>query len=200
MTLQTHKRTLFTAIALGLLLAVAFPREAKAQRLAVKTNVLSWAALTPDIGLELVVGNRTSIAVSAFGTYAPLKNYPIKLVAIQPEFRYWFNGRPLTREYIGVCAFGATYDLTLPAGADRANIFKGDAVAVGLTGGYVFSLGKRWNFELSGGTGLMLFRQKQYFEGDNYEDYFVGVNSSPNTWGYKIFPVKLAATFIYIIR
>lgn len=200
MTQQTHKRKLFTAMALGLLLAVAFPREAKAQMLAVKTNALSWVALTPDIGLEVVVGDHTSVALSAFGTYAPLKNYPIKLVALQPEFRYWFNGRPLTREYIGICGFATTYDLTLPAGPDRANIFKGDAFAIGLSGGYSFSLGKRWNFELSGGTGIMLFRQKQYFEGDNYDEYFPGVNSKPNTWGYKIFPVKLAATFVYIIR
>jgi len=200
MTLQTHKRTLFAVLALVLCLTVAFPRQARAQRLAVKTNALSWVALNPDIGIEVVTGNRTSIAVSAFGTYMPLTHFPMKMLVLQPEFRYWFNGRPLTREYIGLCAFGATYDLTFPAGEDQANIFKGDAVALGITGGYVFSLGKRWNFELSGGAGLMLFRQKQYFEGDNYEDYFVGTNTSPNTWGYKIFPVKLAATFIYIIR
>lgn len=199
MTKQTHKRNLFTVLAWGLLLLAAFPQVGRAQRLAVKTNVLSLAAMTPDLGLEVVVGERTSVAFSAFGHYHPY-GLNSKLLVLQPEFRFWFNGRPLTREYVGVAAFAATYDMALSTGADRANVFRGDALAVGVSGGYVFNLGKRWNFELSGGTGLLLFRQKQYFDGDSYEDYFAGENTAPNTRGYKLFPVKLAATFIYIIR
>lgn len=199
MTLQTHKRNLFTAFVLVLVLLVAFPRQGKAQRLAIKTNVLSLAALTPDLGLEVVVGERTSIALSVFGHWNPY-GLSSKLLVIQPEYRLWFNGRPLTREYVGFTAFAATYDMALPTGPDRANVFRGDAVAVGVTGGYVFNLGKRWNFELAGGAGLLLFRQKQYFNGDSYEDYFAGENTAPNTWGYKLFPCKLSATFIYIIR
>ena len=199
MDLQTHKRNLLTAVAVGLLLLVAFPREAGAQRLAIKTNALALAAMTPDLGLEVVVGERTSVAFSAFGHYRPY-GLDSRLLVLQPEFRFWFNGRPLTREYVGLTAFAASYDMKLPTGADRANVFRGDAIAVGVTGGYVFNLGKRWNFELSGGTGVLVFRQKQYFNGDSYEDYFAGESTVPNSWGYKLFPVKLAATFIYIIK
>ena len=199
MTKQPHKRVFFTALALALLLLQAFPQQGKAQRLAVKANALTWAALTPDLGLEVVVGERTSVALSVFGHYNPY-GLNSKLLVVQPEYRLWFNGRPLTREYVGFTAFAATYDMALSTGADRANVFRGDALAVGLTGGYVFNLGKRWNFELAGGTGLLLFRQKQYFNGDSYEDYFAGENTAPNTWGYKLFPAKLSASFIYIIR
>lgn len=199
MTTYTHKRTVLMALALVLVLALAFPRQARAQRLAIKTNALSWAALAPDLGLELVTGERTSIALSAFGTYNPF-NLPYQLLVLQPEFRFWFNGRPLTREYVGIAAFAASYDLSLPAAGDRANVFRGDGIAVGLSGGYVFNLGKRTNFELSGGTGVLVFRQKQYLANDNYEEYFVGEHSEPNTSGYKMFPVKLAATFIFIIK
>ena len=186
-------------LTLVLLLLPVIGEEAAAQRLAVKTNALSWAALTPDLGVEIVTGDRTSAAVSVFGTSEPF-SLPYRLLAVQPEWRYWFNGRPLTREYVGVTALAARYGLTLPADGTRANVFRGDALTLGLSGGYVFSLGKRWSFELSGGTGLMLFRQKQYLSTDNYEHYFVEEISQPNTWGYKLFPVKLAATFIYIIR
>lgn len=196
---MSHKRNILTALALVALLAVAFPRQGAAQRLAVKTNVLSWAAMTPDLGVEIVTGERTSLSLSFFGTDQPF-NLPWQLLAVQPEFRFWFNGRPLTREYVGVSTFGARYAVTLPAGADRENVFRGDAVAAGLSGGYVFNMGKRWNFELSGGTGLLFFRQKRYLSTDKYDDYFVEEISKPNQWGVKLFPVKLAATFIYIIR
>ncbi len=201
MTRQTHKRSthFLMAVALGLLLAAVFPRTAAAQRLAVKTNALSWVALTPDIGLEMVTGERTSVSVSVFGTYRPF-GLPEKVLAVQPEFRFWFNGRPLTREYVGVCAFAATYDLVLGARTGKSNVFRGDALALGVSGGHIFNLSTRWNLELSAGTGLMLFRQKQYLDGDNYEEYFIGERTAPNTWGYKLFPVKLAATFIYIIK
>lgn len=185
--------------ALGLLLAVAFPRTAAAQRLAVKANALSWAALSPNLGLEVITGERTSVALSVMGTWKPF-GLPEKVLALQPEFRFWFNGRPLTREYVGICAFATTYDLVLGTGTRQTNVFRGDALALGVSGGHVFNMGKRWCFELSGGVGVMLFRQKQYFDGDNYENYFIGERTAPNNWGYKLFPVKLSACFIYIIK
>ena len=182
-----------------LVLSAAFCREGRAQRLAVKTNALSWAALAPDLGLEIVTGERTSLSLSVCGTDMPF-SLPYQLFVIRPEYRFWFNGRPLTREYVGLSAFGARYAITLPAGTGRANVFKGDGLAAGVSGGYVFNLSKRWNFELSGGTGLLLFRQKQFFSTDSYEQYFVEEVSKPNTIGYKLFPVNLSATFIYIVR
>ena len=182
-----------------LVLSAAFCREGRAQRLAVKTNALSWAALAPDLGLEIVTGERTSLSLSVCGPDMPF-SFPYQLVVIRPEYRFWFNGRPLTREYVGLSAFGARYAITLPAGTGMANVFKGDGLAAGVSGGYVFNLSKRWNFELSGGTGLLLFRQKQFFSTDSYEQYFVEEVSKPNTIGYKLFPVNLSASFIYIVR
>jgi len=195
--MQTRKP--FIIMALALALALVLPGECKAQRLAVKTNALSWAALAPDLGLEIVTGERTSLSLSVSGTNMPF-GLPYQLFVIRPEYRFWFNGRPLTREYVGISAFGTRYALTLPAGTGRANVFKGDGIAAGVSGGYVFNLSKRWNFELSGGTGILFFRQKQFFSTDNYEQYFVEEVSKPNTIGYKLFPVNLSATFIYIIK
>ena len=74
------------------------------------------------------------------------------------------------------------------------------SAGIGLTGGYVFSLGKRWNLELSGSFGLLWFRQKQYYVHDNYDDYFVDEAVKTNARGYKLFPVKLGVTFSYIIK
>ena len=194
--------TLLTAVSLCLLPAF----RAEAQQVAVKTNLLSWTLATPDLGVEMISGEHTSLALSVFGhsyekgILCP-KEQGSKLVVVQPEFRYWFNGRPLTREYVGISAFWASYDTHAPFhGQDRVQYYDGDALALGLSGGYVFTLGKRWGLELSGGTGLVLFRQKHFWEGDNYNAYFDGRVSEPNSWGYMIFPVKLAVSLIYIIK
>lgn len=190
MHFSTHIRL---TILLGLCLFLSVGK-AQAQQVAVKTNLLSLAAMTPDLGLELVTGEHTSVAISAFGHIRPY-GMTSRLAVIQPEFRYWFNGRPLTREYIGVAAFGAAYDMTV-----AGHVYAGNAIAAGVSGGYVFNLSRRWGLDISAGTGILVFRQKLYREGDRYDEYFQGETTLTNSTGYKIFPVKAAVTFIYIIK
>lgn len=190
MHFSTHIRL---TILLGLCLFL-FAEKAHSQQVALKTNLLSLAALTPDIGLELVTGEHTSVAVSAFGHIRPY-GIESRMAVVQPEFRYWFNGRPLTREYIGLAAFASAYDMTI-----GGHVYAGNAIAAGISGGYVFNLSRRCGLELSAGTGVLVFRQKLYREGDRYDEYFQGKTSTANSRGYKLFPVKAAVTFIYIIK
>lgn len=181
------------AVILLVILFLAAP-ALRAQQFAVKTNALSLAFMTPELGAEIVTGEHTSFAFTVMGNYHPWGK-DIRLILVRPEFRYWFNGRPLTREYVGVGAFATAYDINL---AER--IYKGNALAFGLTGGYVFTLGKRLNLELSGGTGVLIFRQKQYLRDDRYEQYFTGERSAVNATGYRLFPIKLEVSISYIIK
>ncbi len=181
--------TLVFAAVLALLLC----SEAAGQQLAVKANALSWIAGTPDVGLELITGEKTSVGMSVFGHYKPY-GIDSSVAALQPEFRFWFNGRPLTREYVGLCGIGAIYDMHF-----NACTYQGSALGLGLSGGYLFNLGSRWSLDLSFGTGLVWFRQKEYRDTDRYNDYYKGTVSPVNNQGYKIFPVKLAVSFVYII-
>lgn len=187
-------RRLLSGIIFPLLMLCVSSHEADAQQVAVKTNVLMWAGMTPNLGFEIVTGEHTSVDLGAFGHFKP---YGInsKIVGLQPEFRYWFNGRPMIREFIGIGALMTIYDITW-----KNTVYDGDAVGLGITGGYVFSLGKRWNLELSGSFGFMYFYQKQYFSNDNYDDYFVDEAVRTNAQGYKMFPVDLGITFSYIIK
>lgn len=168
--------------------------EARAQHLAIKTNVLMDAALVPNMGLEFVTGEHSSMDLSVFGSHMPYGQH-CTMLGLQPEYRFWFNGRPMIREYVGVSALLTTYDIGL-----GKQVYDGDAAGLGITGGYAFLIGKRWNLELSGGFGVLLFHQKQYYKEDNYDDYFVDEAIKANTWGYKLFPIKLGVTFSYIIR
>lgn len=169
-------------------------QEAKAQQIAVKTNALYWLALTPNISCEVVTGEHTSVDIHAMGHWRPF-GLDSKLFAFQPEFRYWFNGRPMTREFVGANLMFASYDIMA-----SGYVYNGNAVMLGLSGGYIFTLSDHWNLELCGGFGVLGFLQKQHFVHDNYDDYFVDEAVKANSIGYKLFPAKLGVTFSYIIK
>lgn len=179
---------------IALLFALFSSTEARAQQVAVKVNGLMCAAFTPNIGCEVVIADNSSVDLSVFGHYKPFGIHS-SILGIQPEYRYWFNGRPMIREYVGATMLYSSYDMTF-----SKQVFDGDGLGFGLTGGYVFSFGKRWNLELSGGFGFFFFHQKQYYKGDNYDDYFVDEAVKANSWGYELVPIKLGVTISYIIK
>lgn len=191
--MKLFRKILSITVLLLSLLCLAQQR-ASAQQVAVKANALMWGALTPNLGVEVVTGEHTSVHFSAFGNKNPY-GQKMQIIGAQPQFRYWFNGRPMTREFIGAGALVTTYDINW-----KDNVYDGDAVGLGFVGGYVFSLGRRWSLELSGSFGVMYFHQKQYHLNDNYDDYFVDEAVRTNARGYKLFPVDLGVTFIYIIK
>lgn len=191
--MQKYSYTLILRSALFLALLCGLP-ALHAQQVAIKTNGLMLAAMMPNLGCEFVVGERSTVDISAFGSVNIYGN-KAKILGVQPEYRYWFNGRPMTREYVGISVLGVTYDITW-----SNRIYEGDAAGAGLSFGYVLNLGKRLNVEFTGGCGLVYFRQKQYYVGDNYDDFAeYGVNSA-NAKGYKILPLKLGVSITYILK
>lgn len=165
-----------------------------AQQVAVKTNGLMLLTGLPNLGCEFVTGEHTSVDMTLFGGYKPYgKN--IKIIGVQPELRYWFNGRPMVREYLGIAALGTTYDIQW-----GENIYKGDAFGLGVTMGYSLILNKRWNVEFYAGFGAVYFRQKQYYTHDNFEDYEANNVGKANAYGYKLLPTKLGVSISYIIK
>ena len=173
--------------ALIFFLFVLLSLPAAAQRMAVKTNLLYLATGTPDLGAELVVGERISLSFSVFGSRNPYwrdkslgEETVTRFIALQPEVRYWFNGRPLTRFYAGVNLLASAYDYPF-----RERVYQGNAAGAGLTVGYVFNLTRKLDLELSTGAGLLLYRGKREEEFTN---------------GYKLCPQKLGVTLVYIIK
>ena len=178
-------------VAVGLVLS---SYKAEAQQIGVKTNALMWTVFTPNVGCEVVVGERSSVDLMLFGHDRPL-GVDSQLFAIQPEYRYWFNGRPMIREFVGATLMAADYAMTI-----NNRHYDGYAFSAGLIGGYAFSLGVDWRLELSGGLALLFFNHKQHYAHDNYDDYFIEEPVRANAWGYKLFPAKVGVTFTYIIK
>lgn len=177
-----------------LLISFWAQQELHAQQVAVKSNGLMWLAMMPNVGCEFVAGERSTVDLSVFGSVSIYGN-EAKIVGVMPEYRYWFNGRPMTREYIGVAALGTTYDITW-----GEKIYQGDAGGLGLTFGYVMNLSKRLNVEFSGGCGLVYFQQKQYFVNDSFDDYTGTGTVQTNANGYKILPIKLGVSITWILK
>lgn len=164
------------------------------QQIAIKSNGLYWLATTPNVGFELVTGEQTSLDLSLAMTSKVWAN-DCKMVVLQPEWRYWFNGRPMVREYIGIAALGANYDITW-----GNHTYDGDAFGAGVTMGYALPLGKRLNIEFYVGFGAVYFRQKQYYVDDNYSDFIENEALQVNSSGYKLIPIKLGVSISYIIK
>lgn len=166
--------------------------RAAAQQFIIKTNALSFVAGTPSLGIEGVIGERTSVELSFMGHYKPY-GYNSRLILCQPELRYWISGRPLTRAFVGVTLAAARYSTDF-----KQYNYDGYSLVAGVTGGYAFSLGKRWNLELTAGMGIAGFLHDRSALRDNR--YVDGDADRYNSWGYKIVPVKLGVNFSYIIR
>ena len=179
--------------ALPLLLLLGSFTALHAQQIAVKTNGLMFAAMMPNVGCEFVVGERSSIDISAFGAVNIYGN-KAQMMGLMPEYRYWFNGRPMTREFVGISALGTSYDITW-----GDNIYQGDTAGAGVTFGYALNLSKRLNVEFHGGFGAVYFKQKQYYKNDNLEDYTNGT-AQANATGYKLLPIKIGVSISYIFK
>lgn len=182
-------RILFLAI-----MCLATSQNVASQQVAIKTNALMWLGTIPNLGCEIVTGERTSLDLSAFVGYKPYKK-DIKIVGIQPEFRYWFNGRPMVREYIGISALATSYNIKW-----GENRYSGDAGGIGLTIGYSLNIMKRMNLEFYGGFGVIAFQHKQYNIHDNLDDYAADGLGKVNAHGYKLLPTKLGISISYIIK
>ena len=85
--------------------------SAKAQMLAVNTDMLLDVMMTPNAGVEVVVGERTTLGGHIFGNYKPWGK-DVKMVGVQPEYRYFFSGRPLHKFFVGAAGLIANYDIT----------------------------------------------------------------------------------------
>lgn len=167
----------------------------KAQMLTVKTNVALDAIKAPNLGLEMTTGNHTALSLSVFYADNPLIANDSRVSAIQPEWKYYFSGRALHSHYIGIGAIGADYKIHW-----KNKNYDGNAVGLGLTFGYVWNISKRWNIDFHAGLGAITYKQKEYYDGDNYEDYAIDGKELANSKGYYLLPTDFGISLAYIIR
>lgn len=160
-----------------------------AQRIAIKTNALYWAASSPNLGLEMRINRHLTFNLE--GTFNRLKigKYDTRAEVFTPEMRYWFSARPQAGHFIGFTALAANYDLLL-----KHQRHDGDAFGAGLTYGYSFVLSRHWSLEATIGVGALYRREK------NYNESSETVPTEINFKKWQPFPLKAGLNFVYIIK
>lgn len=143
--------------------------EEPRHRMALKTNLLYYAALLPNLELEWLINNHWSVLIE--GNYAGWSNQSAnkcyQLGSFGPEARYWINPKaPWHGMFAGVFASGGFYDLQ-----NGKNGAQGEGVMTGLSFGYMWPIARNWSMEASLGAGYMYTRYREYEPRDSHFVY-----------------------------
>lgn len=174
----------------------------KAQQVAVKTNLLyGVATLTPNLGVEIGLGERTTLdlvgSYNWFNLNGTVKNNK-KLAhwMVQSEFRYYLCKR-LNGHFFGVHGLFSHYniadhELPLLFGAgSKAFRYEGTAMGAGLSYGYRFAFSEHWGAEASIGLGYA------YLSYDKYNCYKCSQKVESNANRHYFGPTKAALSLVY---
>ena len=158
------------------------------RHLAFRANLLRWATLTPDLGLEWRINRHVGILVNGSWTSWSWndKNRRYALWEVAPEVRYYIGKEKCG--YIGAMYKAGAFNYKLSATGKQ-----GDLMGGGITGGYQLQLNKALSLDFNLGLG--------YIHAD-YEKYNVidGVRvrngkETKNWWG----PVHAGVTLTWNI-
>lgn len=167
------------------------------QKIAVKTNALYWATATPNLGVELGLGKRITLDIAAgYNPFTFSDNRKWKHYLIQPELRYWlcerFNGH-----FFGLHTGYMNYNvgkIPLLYSKDAKNHrYEGWMTGVGLSYGYQWMLGGRWNIEATLGLGYI------HTSYTRYDPDKCGECDGKYTRNYFA-PTRAAISIIYLIK
>lgn len=150
--------------------------SAEQPTLSIRGNLLRWATLTPDLGLEWRIS--PSVGFLAHGTWTSWSwdnlNRRYALWEVAPELRYYIGKGK--RGYIGAMYKVGEFNYKLAAVGKQGNLMAG-----GITGGYMLRLNKSFALDFSLGAGYIHVDYDKY-EVINSVKVRRG-NESKNLWG-----------------
>lgn len=130
-------------------------------RWSLKTNVIPWLAMIPNITGEVRLN--THIAVDLGLWWCPWKisdKYSLKIFAILPEGRWWINDEA-TGHFFDVHLTCAWFNLRF--NNDRYQDTDRPLLGAGIGYGYLFRLNENWGIELSIGAGYFNMKYNTYY-------------------------------------
>ncbi len=173
--------------------------EQRSLKFALKTNLLYDLLLTPNIELEIPIGDWWSVTGEWIFPWWVTKNngYALQILSGQLEGRYWFGDRAikpqLTGWFAGFYAGGGLYDLQW-----KNNGYQGEFyIAAGLSGGYAHTINRSGSLrmEYSLGVGYMK-TDYSYYEGKEDNEFLVWQHDGRYTW---IGPTKAEVSLVWFI-
>lgn len=144
---------------LTLFMLVCLATESKAQRLAVKSNLLYDATTTMNLGLEIGLARKWTLEVPV--NYNPWKlkdGARLRHWGVQPEARYWFCER-FRRTFVGLHGHYADFNVgawpnwSFVSQNMQDSRYQGHLYGGGISVGRSWIVNKRWSIEASAGAG-----------------------------------------------
>lgn len=185
-----------------LFLAMFFVQEIKAQKVAVKTNIVYDAAANVNAGLEFGLAKRWTLDLSGnLNVWDMSHGRKWKHWFVQPELRYWFCDR-FAGHFMALHIHGGQYniggldnDLEF-LGTDFSRLgdsrFQGWFAGAGLAYGYTWILGEHWNVEAEVGFGY------SYTRYDRFECVGCGKKVDEDKEHHYVGPTKAAINLVYL--
>ncbi|MBP1644794.1 MAG: outer membrane protein/peptidoglycan-associated protein [Bacteroidetes bacterium] len=162
--------------------------------LAVKTNLVYAAVITPNIALELPVKKKFSIELSStYNAWDMKGNVKWKNMVVMSEIRFWPK-KTMQGMFYGLNVNWSKYNIggiIMPYYGD-AHYYRYDGwtAGVGISAGYMWYWSSHWSFEANIGIGV------NYTSYDKYLQPVCGAY-----WGsFKnilIMPTKIGLSFVY---
>lgn len=141
-------------------------------RFALKTNLLGYAVLMPNIEGEWKFADRWSVALEVQGAWYAKEN-PHKVYRVStviPELRYWaIDHSRWHGMYVGVFGGYGLYDLSNGKTGHKGH--EGEGTLVGLSMGYMWPISKHLSLDAGIGVGYMHARDKAYTPVDGHHLY-----------------------------
>lgn len=160
------RKLIFTAI-----ISVASAIPALSQNLALKSNLLTDALLSPNLGLEVGLAPKWSLDITGETNLWTIDGHKWKHWLVQPEARYWFCER-FAGHFVGVHAIGGQYNFgnlginINMLGSDfrelRHKRFQGWGAGAGVAYGYAWPVARHFNIEAEVGIGWIYTRYDSF--------------------------------------
>lgn len=172
-----------------LLLLIATPGFVQAQDaglsgISLRANLLRWATLTPDVGVEWRMSDSWGVLVNGSWTSWSRKDKDKKyaLWEVSPEVRYYMGSRK--RCYIGAMYHAGEFNYKLSATGKQGSLQGG-----GITCGCILKLGGALSLDLSLGAGCTHADYDRYTVTDGVR--MQGEGGCKNYWGVNHAGVSL---------
>lgn len=189
-------RLIFLLVALTAMM----PSSAHCQEIALKTNLLYDALLTPNIGVEIEVAPKWSVDLSGNYNSWAIDGKKWKHWLVQPEARYWLC-QPFGGHFFGIHALTGQANvghidldfkfLNTDFRKLKDHRYQGWYGGAGIAYGYSWLLGRHWNIEAEIGIGWI------HFDYDRYECDGCGRKDGSGTHDY-FGPTKAAMAIVYV--
>lgn len=183
------------------LVVMCFSFAGFAQKVAIKSNLVSDALLSPNLGLEVGLAPKWTFNVSGQTNLWHIGDHKWRHWLVQPEARYWLCRR-FSGHFFGVHAIGGEYNFGHLGtdfkflGSDFSQLrdkrFEGWGAGAGIAYGYAWPVHRHWNIEAEIGIGWI------YTKYDSYPCASCGTRIEHGRSHNYVGPTKAALNIVYV--